>query len=68
LSQPKLRSTTQRRGNSFCLRQAAQSSSNQSQACYDAKLNDFKNGIGEEAPISNDMMNEWRSQCDLPSV
>lgn len=48
--------------------EAAQSSSNQGQACYDAKLKDFRNSMGEEAPVSNDMMNEWRNQCGLPSV
>ncbi|WP_209317790.1 hypothetical protein ACQVRY_13775 [Ralstonia pseudosolanacearum] len=37
----------------------------QGQACYDAKLKDFHNGMGEEAPISNDVMNEWRGQCGL---
>ncbi|WP_426825289.1 hypothetical protein [Ralstonia pseudosolanacearum] len=46
----------------------AQPSSNQGQACYDARLKDFRNGMGEEAPVSNDMMNEWRSQCGLPSA
>ncbi|MGD7197278.1 hypothetical protein [Ralstonia pseudosolanacearum] len=40
----------------------------QGQACYDAKLKDFHSGMGEDAPVSNDMMNEWRSQCGLPSV
>ncbi|KIX65990.1 hypothetical protein [Burkholderia pseudomallei] len=38
----------------------------QGQACYDAKLEDFHSGMGKDAPISNDMMNEWRSQCGLP--
>lgn len=37
------------------------------QACYDSKLKDFHGGMGD-APISNDMMNEWRTQCGLPSV
>ncbi|MFV8618603.1 hypothetical protein [Ralstonia pseudosolanacearum] len=40
--------------------------SGKSQDCYDAKLKDFRNGMGDETPISNDMMNEWRSQCGLP--
>ncbi|MCF1444899.1 hypothetical protein ACI2VK_25240 [Ralstonia nicotianae] len=39
-----------------------------SQACYDAKLKEFHRGMGEDAPISNDMMNEWRSQCGLLPV
>jgi hypothetical protein len=43
-------------------------SNNQGQPCYDAKLKDFRNGMGEEASVSNDMMNEWRSQCGLPSA
>ncbi len=43
-------------------------SSSQGQACYDAKLKDFHNGMGDDAPVSNDMMNEWRGQCGLPSV
>jgi hypothetical protein len=33
---------------------------------YGAKLKDFRNGMGEEAPVSNDMMNEWRNQRGLP--
>lgn len=47
---------------------AGQPSGNQGQACYDAKLKDFQNGMGEDAPVSNDISNEWRSQCGLPSV
>ncbi|WP_230425979.1 hypothetical protein [Ralstonia syzygii] len=47
---------------------AGRASSNQAQTCYDAKLKDFRNGMGQEASVSNDMMNEWRSQCGLPSV
>ncbi|MFV8529728.1 hypothetical protein [Ralstonia pseudosolanacearum] len=39
--------------------------SGKGQDCYDAKLKEFRNGMGEEAPVSNDMMNEWRSQCGL---
>ena len=38
------------------------------QACYDAKLKAFSQGMGLEAPISYDMMNEWRSQCGLPAA
>lgn len=45
-----------------------QQSGNQGEACYDAKLKDFRSGMGEEAPVSHDMMNEWRSQCDVPSI
>jgi hypothetical protein len=30
------------------------------------KLKDFRHGMGEEAPVSNDMMTEWRSECGLP--
>lgn len=45
-----------------------QQSANQGEACYDAKLKDFRNGMGKEAPVSNDMMNEWRSQCRRPSA
>lgn len=45
---------------------AAQPSGTKGQACYDAKLKDFRNGMGDEAPIDNDMMTEWRSQCGLP--
>ncbi|MCF1442029.1 HlyD family secretion protein [Ralstonia nicotianae] len=44
---------------------AGQASSNKGQDCYDAKLKDFRNGMGEETPISKDMLNEWRSQCGL---
>ncbi|BCM01772.1 hypothetical protein BL247_22490 [Ralstonia solanacearum] len=40
--------------------------SGKGQDCYNAKLKDFRNGMGEEAPISNDMMSEWRGQCGLP--
>lgn len=40
----------------------------QGQACYDAKLKDFHGAMGENAPVSNDMMNEWRGQCGLPSA
>lgn len=35
------------------------------QACYDAKLKEFRSAMGEEAPVSNDMMNEWRGQCGI---
>lgn len=42
--------------------------SSQGQACYDAKLEGFHRGMGHAASISDDMMNEWRSQCGLPSV
>ena len=38
------------------------------QACYDAKLKDFHDAMGEEAPVSNDAMNEWRSQCGIRSL
>ncbi|PLC06044.1 hypothetical protein CY658_03075 [Variovorax sp. RO1] len=38
------------------------------QACYDAKLKEFRTGEGEEAPVSNDMMNEWRGECGLPAA
>lgn len=33
-----------------------------------AKLKDFHSGMRDEARISNDMMNEWRGQWELPSV
>lgn len=46
----------------------SKASESQGEACYDAKLEDFHNGMGRDAPISNDMMNEWRSQCGLPLV
>jgi hypothetical protein len=36
------------------------------EACYDAKLKDFRSGMGDDAPISNDMMNEWRADCGMP--
>ncbi|MDR6474609.1 hypothetical protein J2778_002103 [Paraburkholderia graminis] len=29
------------------------------------KLKDFRS-TGDHAPVSNDMMAEWRSQCGLP--
>ncbi|MWL88593.1 hypothetical protein GA566_14290 [Cupriavidus sp. SW-Y-13] len=45
-----------------------QQSGTQGEACYDAKLKDFRNGMGEEAPVSNDMINEWRGQCSLPEA
>jgi hypothetical protein len=41
-----------------------QPSGNQDQACYDGKLKDFRKGMREEAPVSNEMMNERRSQGD----
>ncbi|HEY4071569.1 MAG TPA: hypothetical protein VGM52_00550 [Herbaspirillum sp.] len=37
-------------------------------ACYEAKLADFRKGMGDEAPISQDMMNEWRGECGMPSL
>ncbi|WP_316864615.1 hypothetical protein [Ralstonia mannitolilytica] len=39
--------------------------SGKGQDCYDAKLKDFRTGMGEEAPVSNDMLHEWRGQCGL---
>ncbi|VCS85317.1 Uncharacterized conserved protein [Burkholderia pseudomallei] len=42
--------------------------SGKGQDCYDAKLKDFRNGMGEEAPVSNDTMREWRGQCGLSPV
>jgi len=50
---------------------AAKTTSNASsskEACYDAKLKGFRSGMGDEAPISNDMMNEWRTECGMPSL
>lgn len=47
---------------------AGRASGSQGQACYDAKLKDFRNSMGEDKSVSNDAMNEWRSQCGLPSV
>ena len=47
---------------------ARKAANSQGQTCYDAKLKDFHNGMGDDAPVSNDMMNEWRSLCGLPSV
>ncbi|MGA3959709.1 hypothetical protein ACI2VD_01545 [Ralstonia nicotianae] len=47
---------------------AGKAPNSRGQACYDAKLKDFHRGMGEDAPISNDMMNEWRSQCGLLPV
>jgi hypothetical protein len=38
------------------------------QNCYDTKLKDFRSGIGKEAPVSNDMINEWRGECGLPPL
>lgn len=49
-------------------RNSVKAHNSQGQACYDSKLKDFHSDMGEEAPVSNDMMNEWRSQCGLPSV
>jgi hypothetical protein len=46
----------------------AQPFSNQGQACYDARLKDFRNGMGEDAPVSNDVINERRGRCGLPPV
>ncbi|WP_259555364.1 hypothetical protein [Burkholderia thailandensis] len=45
---------------------AGQPSGTKDQDCYDAKLKEFRNGMGERAPVSNDTMNEWRSECGLP--
>ncbi|WP_198118797.1 hypothetical protein [Massilia rhizosphaerae] len=39
---------------------------NSKEACYDNKLKGFKSGMGDDAPVSNDMMQEWRNQCGLP--
>jgi len=47
---------------------AGKAPNSQGQACYDAKLKDFHNGMGDDAPASNDMTNEWRTQCGLPSI
>lgn len=44
---------------------AGQAPGSHGQACYDAKLKDFRNGMGKDTPVSNDMMNEWRGQCGL---
>ncbi|MEC5407429.1 hypothetical protein VOM14_17935 [Paraburkholderia sp. MPAMCS5] len=43
-------------------------SNSQGQASYDAKLKDFHSDMGDDAPVTNDTMNAWRSQCGLPSV
>ncbi|WP_259344498.1 DUF3435 domain-containing protein [Burkholderia pseudomallei] len=43
-----------------------QPSGTKGQDCYDAKAKDFRNGMGEEAPVSTDMISEWRSLCGLP--
>lgn len=40
----------------------------QGQGCYDEKLKDFHGGMGDDAPVSHDMMNEWRSQCGLAAA
>lgn len=45
---------------------ASQRPGNQGQACYDAALKEFRDSKGEEAPINNDVINEWRRQCGLP--
>lgn len=45
---------------------AGRASGSQGQACYDAKLQDLRNGMGEEAVVSRDMITEWRIQCGLP--
>ncbi|WP_321872984.1 hypothetical protein [Burkholderia ubonensis] len=47
---------------------AGPASGSQGQACYDAKLKDFRDSMEQDTSVSNDMMNEWRSQCGLPSV
>jgi hypothetical protein len=48
--------------------EASQLPSSQGQACYDAKLRTSEAVWGEEAPISNEVMNERRRQCVLPPV
>jgi hypothetical protein len=45
-----------------------QEAGNSKEVCYANKLKNLKEGMGEEAPVSNDMMQEWRSQCGLPST
>ncbi|MGS0974117.1 hypothetical protein [Burkholderia glumae] len=49
-------------------RHSVKAPNSQGQTCYESKLKNFHSDMGEEAPVSNDMMNEWRSQCGLPSV
>lgn len=38
------------------------------ETCYQVKLKDFRKGMGEESPVNNEMMNEWRAECGLPAV
>lgn len=49
-------------------RNSSKAPNRQGQACYDSKLKDFHGAMGDEAPVSNDMMKDWRSQCGIPSV
>lgn len=34
--------------------------------CYEARLAAFRAEMGEEPPVSYDMINEWRGECQLP--
>jgi hypothetical protein len=47
---------------------ALQQQEGQGEACYYTKLWEYQNGMGEDAPVSNDVMNEWRSECGLKPV
>ncbi|WP_454693201.1 hypothetical protein [Achromobacter aegrifaciens] len=38
------------------------------EACYEARLKSFREGIGEEALVRTDVMNEWRGECGLPPL
>jgi hypothetical protein len=41
---------------------------NSNEACYEAKLKAFHDGMGENAPVRTDVMNEWRGECGMPPL
>lgn len=43
-----------------------EATSQSGEACYDAKLADFRTEMGEDAPVRYDMIEEWRGECGLP--
>jgi len=36
------------------------------EGCYEAKLKEYQQGMGSGAPVSYDLMNEWRGECGMP--
>lgn len=42
--------------------------SRKGEGCYEAKLKDYQKGMGPGAPVSYDVMNEWRGECGMPPL